>query len=163
MVKIIQVGIAQLGVVRAPDEIETRALGSCVGVAMYDVLTGTGGIAHAMLPDIGSARKGGRGNRAKFVDSALIDLLRLMERKGVKKENIKAKVAGGANMFPAFTVRGREHVGKRNSGAALSRLRKMGIPVVAEDTGGSEGRTIRLNAATGGLTVHSLAHGEKVI
>ncbi|MFH1791757.1 MAG: chemotaxis protein CheD [Candidatus Omnitrophota bacterium] len=159
----IRVGMAQLAVAKYPDNLETQALGSCVGVALYDPYIRVGGILHAMLPAMSYATAKSRGNTAKFVDTAIDELLGKMVEHGASKEHIKAKIAGGANMFPDIS-RGKEgHIGMRNVDAAKARLLKLGIKVIAEETGGSFGRTIILDSATGKLRVRTLTYGEKEI
>jgi len=48
--KQIIVGIADMKVGSGNDEIVTYALGSCIGVCMYDEIVQAGGMLHAMLP-----------------------------------------------------------------------------------------------------------------
>ena len=79
----------------------------------------------------------------------------------IKKDLIRAKLAGGANMFPDISRS--DHIGKRNVDAAKKALTELRIPLIAEDTGGTYGRTIVLDTATGKLKVRSLARGEKEI
>ena len=51
MSNMIKVGIADMKICQVPDKITTIGLGSCVGVAMYDGITGIAGLLHIMLPD----------------------------------------------------------------------------------------------------------------
>ena len=50
MSKTVTVGISDLNVVKAPDTLVTYALGSCVGICMYDPVTKVAGLSHIMLP-----------------------------------------------------------------------------------------------------------------
>lgn len=158
-----RVAMAQLAVAKSPDFIETQALGSCVGIVLYEPYAKVGGIAHAMLPDVNFAKESSRGNPAKFVNTAIEQLLNTMIEQGANKKYIKAKLAGGANMFPDITREDTMHIGKRNSDAAKEYLDKMKISIVAEETGGSVGRTITLDTDTGKLRVRSIAQGEREI
>lgn len=164
MADIIRVGMAKLAVARAPTGLETQALGSCVGIVLYDSYTKTGGMAHVMLPDIELAKESSRGNPAKFANTAIDVLVEKMEKMGVVKRHIEAKLAGGANMFPDISTKDpSEAIGNRNIESARARLLEIGIPIVAEDVGGSVGRTISLNTTTGDLIVRCIRQGEKVI
>lgn len=163
MAESIRVSMAHLAVAKAPDKIETQALGSCVGVVLYDPYAKVGGISHAMLPDVNDAKEGSRGNLAKFVNTALEMLLSKMIDAGANPKYVKAKLAGGANMFPDISKENSPHIGRRNTDAARMYLTKVKIPIVAEDVGGSCGRTIVLDTVTGKLKVRTIAHGEKEI
>lgn len=159
----IRVGISQLSIAKSPDSLETQALGSCVAVVLYDSCAKIGGLAHTMLPDQSSAKKSSRDDLAKFVDTATEELLRIMIKNGARKDLIKAKLVGGANMFPDIAVPDKLHIGKRNSDTAKMKLEELGIKLVAEDTGGSLGRTVILDTATGDLLVRTIRFGEKII
>ena len=50
--KKIVVGMGDMGVCNDPDsEVVTYALGSCIGLAVYDPHVGAGGLIHYMLPE----------------------------------------------------------------------------------------------------------------
>jgi len=159
----IHVGMAQMAIARSPDQLMTQALGSCVGVVLYDSRHKIGGMVHAMLPDVNDAKESSRGNLAKFVNTAVEELLNLMIKDGARKELIDAKLAGGSNMFPSISKPGTLHVGRRNAEAAKKQLEALKIRIIAEDTGGSVGRTIILDTTTGILKVKTAAYGEKEI
>ena len=46
----VNVGIADLNVVKYPDVLATYALGSCVGICLYDHKAKIAGMAHILLP-----------------------------------------------------------------------------------------------------------------
>ncbi len=163
MSDIIYVGMAQFKVVGRPDKIETQALGSCVGTVLFDQSTGMGGISHAMLPDVNEAKETSRGNLGKFVNTAVPKLLDEMLERGANRILIRAKLAGGANMFPDISRGGAPHIGQRNVSAAKKALAELRIPIVADETGGVYGRTIILDTMTGLLNVRSVFHGEKEV
>ncbi|MDP6685333.1 MAG: chemotaxis protein CheD [Candidatus Omnitrophota bacterium] len=158
----IRVGMAQLAIAKSPDRLETQALGSCVGTVLYDSYSKIGGISHAMLPDIAESKTSSRGNLAKFVNTALEQLVDKMIRHGARKKNIKARLVGGVNMFPDIKIY-LLHIGKRNTDAARLYLEKADIQIIAEEIGGNFGRTITLDTETGSLHVRTIAHGEKEI
>jgi len=155
--------MSHYGIAKSPDRLETQALGSCVGIALYDPQTKLGGIAHPMLPDMSVSKKSARANLGKYVNTAIELLIEKMEEEGAHKRSIKAKLTGGANMFPDLLGKDTIHIGQRNIEAAKKQLEVINIPIVAEDTGGSLGRTIILDTKTGRLCVRTVAHGEREI
>ena len=159
---VVRVGIAEGGAVAHPDTISTLGLGSCVGVTLYDEKKRIGGMVHVMLPSSELAR-GAAFNRAKFADSAVPDLLGQMIRSGADQRRIKAKLAGGAQMFSYGGEDSLLKIGSRNVEACKKALNSLGIPIVAEDTGGSWGRTIELITETGMLEVRAIGRDKKQI
>lgn len=157
----IKVGMADLNTCKYPDSITTLGLGSCVGIVLYDPVTKIGGLAHAMLPD--SKLINNNQNIAKFVDTGLNKLLEDMIQLGAKRYKIRAKLAGGAQMFKFDTTNDLMKIGQRNAEAAKLALKELRIPLVAEDTGENYGRTIELDTATGDLLIKSIGKGKKVI
>ena len=157
---IIVVGMADLKVAKSPDILTTLGLGSCVGITLYDKLKKIGGLAHVMLPTY----KGYEGqNIAKFADSAIIELVNQLSRIGAARTQLVAKLAGGAHMFGRTQSNDMLKIGERNAAASLAILKQLGIPVQANDTGGSHGRTIELYIDTGALKIRSVGAGEKFI
>lgn len=157
---LIVVGMADLNVAAAPDVLTTLGLGSCVGVAIYDKLMLIGGLAHIMLPN--SSGYGGQ-NRAKFADTAIIDLINKMGKLGAKRSTLVAKLAGGAHMFSGTSAKNVLKVGERNVAACSQILKFLKIPILANETGGNYGRTIELYTETGALKIKTVGHGEKII
>ncbi|GKV67822.1 chemoreceptor glutamine deamidase CheD [Sporosarcina sp. NCCP-2716] len=158
---VVRVGIADLNIVKEPDTIRTSGLGSCVGVVLYDERRKVAGMVHVMLPD-SSLGKGGPLNAAKFADTGIYALMERLKAEGVRPMALKAKIAGGSQMFQfgsSDTVR----IGPRNVEAVKQELRRLSIPLVAEDTGGSSGRTIEFDPATGVLNVRTVNQGTKEI
>jgi len=155
--------MAQLAVTKSPDRIETQALGSCIGIVLYEPFKKIGGLSHAMLPDMNDVKEDSRTNPAKFVNTAIEKLLKEMTKEGANKMLIEAKLVGGANMFPDISKEASLHIGRRNADAAKDYLNKAGISVIAEDVGGSRGRTISLDTETGRLKVRTVAQGEAEI
>lgn len=69
MGQMIKVGMADLNICKFPDALTTLGLGSCVGVALYDVDKKIGGMIHVMLPD--STKFKVVSNPAKFADPGI--------------------------------------------------------------------------------------------
>ncbi|MBO8155214.1 MAG: chemotaxis protein CheD [Bacillaceae bacterium] len=160
--EVVKVGIADLNVVRAPGVIRTSGLGSCVGVVIYDQAKQIAGLAHVMLPD-SSLSKGKTLNKAKYADTAIKELLDLLMKEGAKKYALRAKMAGGAQMFQFSTGGDMMRIGPRNVEAVKKQLDIFRIPIVAEDVGGKNGRTIEFNPETGMLNIRTVNKGVKDI
>ncbi|MCL2226454.1 MAG: chemotaxis protein CheD [Oscillospiraceae bacterium] len=156
----IVVGMADLKVAKAPDILTTLGLGSCIGITLYAPAKKVGGMAHIMLPTY----KGFEGqNIAKFADSAIIELVNQIARLGAPRASLVAKIAGGAHMFGRSQNNDMLKIGERNAAASLAILKQLGIPIKANDTGGTHGRTIELHVETGALKIRTVGAGEKFI
>jgi len=157
---VIVVGMADLKVAKSPDVLTTLGLGSCIGITLYCGAKKVGGMAHVMLPTY----KGFEGqNIAKFADSAIIELVNQLSRMGAQRGALIAKIAGGAHMFGRSQNNDMLKIGERNAAASIAILKQLGIPIKANDTGGSHGRTIELYLETGQLKIRSVGAGEKFI
>jgi chemotaxis protein CheD len=139
----------------------TIGLGSCVGIALFDNVNKIAGLAHAMLPD--SAKIQNNSNTAKFVDTATTALIDEMIRLGAKKPLIKAKLAGGAQMFEVESKNEAMRIGDRNVEAAIKILREMYIPILAAQTGENFGRTVKFDASDGKMLIKTIGHGTLTI
>ncbi|WP_042471955.1 chemotaxis protein CheD [Bacillus ndiopicus] len=155
---IVKVGIAQMDVVKAPNTIRTSGLGSCVGVVIYDETKQIAGLIHVMLPD-SSLGKVDATNVAKFADTGIKALLDLLKAEGVQTFKLKAKIAGGAQMFQFTSDKSSMRIGPRNVEAVKNELNKYKIPLISEDTGGNSGRTIEFNPATSKLNIRTVNRG----
>lgn len=150
-----------MNVVKYPDTIRTSGLGSCVGVVLYCESKKVAGMLHVMLPD-SNLGKSDRMNVAKFADTGVYALMELLKSEGIRPWSLKAKIAGGAQMFQfgsSETIR----IGPRNVEAVKNELKRLSIPIISEDTGGTSGRTIEFNPLTAMLTVRTVNLGTKEI
>lgn len=160
MSKII-VGMADLNVTKSPNILTTLGLGSCVGIALYDLTTKVAGLAHIMLPD--STKLQNNKNIAKFADTAMAKLVADMVKLGANKARLQAKIAGGAQMF-AFNSRNDEmRIGDRNVEATLKLLKQYGIPLIAYEVGANYGRTVELYAEDGKFLIKTIGHGNRIL
>lgn len=155
----IKVAMADLKVGRAPDTLISYGLGSCVGIAIYDSATQIGGLAHIMLPD--SLQSRGGDNPAKFADTAIPILIRQMIQLGAVQKRLVAKIAGGSQMFNFSDSNDILRIGERNAAAVKTVLKTAGIKLLAEDIGGSHGRTVELILASGVYKVKTIDKGNK--
>ena len=156
------IGISDMNVVKGTGSIITYALGSCVGVAMYDSTKKIAGLAHIMMPS--SKEIVDRNiNVMKYVDTAIPELLKKMERIGASALNITAKVAGGAEMFSIAGASNRFNIGERNIEAVKIALQHMRIRIVSHDVGANYGRTVELFAENGIYRIKAISKGTKDI
>lgn len=161
MSEIIKVGMADLKTCLSPNGITTLGLGSCVGIAIRDPATKVGGLAHVMLPDSTAIRQ--NNNIYKFADTGITELVRLMELAGAKRSRMVAKIAGGAQMFSFQNKSDLVRVGERNVEASKKKLKELGIPILAQDTGDSYGRTVIFYPETGDFVIRAVGRDERII
>lgn len=150
----IVVKMAEMAVVKRNPKrpvILKTTLGSCVGVILADRKKGISGLAHIMLPEqIANDEVPG-----KYVDTAVPELLARMTEEGAEG-GIEAFVVGGACMFRTERGTAFTDIGKRNLEAASKTIRRLKIPIIYEDTGGSHGRTVIFNCESAEVTVRTL-------
>lgn len=161
MSEVIKVGMADMRICSAPDAVTTLGLGSCIGIAIRDPGTGIGGLVHIMLPD--STEIKNNSNRPKFADTGIEDLVNAIVRKGANRSRLVAKIAGGAQMFAFGGKSDMIRVGERNVVASKKKLSELRIPLLAEDTGKTYGRTVVFYPETGDFRIRSVGLPEKVI
>lgn len=154
MGNMIKVGMADMNYCHAPDAITTLGLGSCVGVVLFDSNTKIAGLVHIMLPDSTKIRN--NDNCAKFADTGIDEMVRQVVAAGASRAALKAKIAGGAQMFAFSSENDLLRVGARNVEAVKEKLASLHIPILAEDTGNSYGRTIEFYPETGELLVKAV-------
>lgn len=159
---VVKVGIADINIVKAPQTIRTSGLGSCVGVVLYDDNIQIAGMVHIMLPD-SSLGRSETINTAKFADTGVLALINLLKQEGMSVTKLRAKIAGGAQMFQFSSSRDTMRIGPRNVEAVKEYLKKYSIPLVSEDTGGNSGRTIEFDPLTKLLNVRTVNQGVKNI
>jgi chemotaxis protein CheD len=128
----------------AGDTLVTLGLGSCIGLVLLDRRMGVAGLAHVVLPDSGGHTEV---NRFKFADHAVPELINRVCALGARRPMLEAVLVGGASMFAA--IGGSMEVGARNEAAVKAHLATARIRVHASATGGSRGRTVRVDPKTG--------------
>lgn len=152
---VVEVGVGEWVVGCEPQRLLTQALGSCVGVTLWDAQTRRGAMGHVMLPaPVDSSL---RGDMRRFASHAIPGMASQLHNLGVPTARLVAKLTGGAAMFHGESAVA--HIGSRNLDEVKRQLSLLRIPVVAEDTGGSHARTIELHLDTGLLLVRSYRYG----
>lgn len=143
METVVHMGEAQVSST-AGDSLACIGLGSCIGLALVDRRRGIAGLAHVMLPE---ATQPDPPLPHKYADLAVPSLVELMLATGARRTRLEAAVAGGAAMFKFGTGSGQE-IGQRNLAAITRLVQGARIPIVAADTGGHIGRTLRVRVGT---------------
>ena len=158
--KPVVVGIADMKMVNGDAKVITYALGSCIGICLYDPKLKLAALVHIMLP---LNMEAGRKNPLKYADTGIRETLKAMQAKGAMKSRITAKCAGGAKMFEVAGKGALGNIGQRNIESVHTILKMEGIHLVAEDVGGGVARTLTFDAATGMATVQSYCKPVKTI
>jgi chemotaxis protein CheD len=127
-------------------------LGSCVGIILRDAERHIGGLAHIMLP----ARQRDDKMEGKYADTAIPALLRRLLKSGGCQSSLQALLIGGAQMFPMGNEK-LASIGDQNVRASRRILEENRIPIVFEDTGGTSGRSVLFDNATGQVSVKTLS------
>ena len=155
------VKIADMKVVQGTSGIiVTHALGSCIGVAIYDPRAKVGGILHYLLPESSLNKAKAQANPLTFGDTGIPLLFKEAYAKGANKRSIIVKLAGGAEILES---KGNFNIGKRNYMIARKLFWKNGVLIRGEDVGGTISRSLSLDLATGKVVVKSPGMGEKVL
>ena len=157
---LVTVGIADLNVVTAPGSLVTYALGSCVGICLYDADKKIAGLAHIMLPLSKDAVQGAD-NKRRYADTGIMELIQTMNLKGSATARMVAKIAGGAQMFNANSAV--FNIGERNVEAVKKVLNSYRIRIIAEETGLNFGRTVFFHADTGIMEVRAATKETKFV
>jgi len=148
MSDIITVGVAQVRYSSSPSVLRT-ILGSCVGICIYDRVKKIGGMAHVLLPTSQKSII----NPEKYADTAIPLLVRELLKQGGRKENMSAKITGGASMFKFGSNIALGQIGDRNVEQTKLELQKLGIPILVEEVGGNLGRVIDFFLTDGHMKV----------
>ncbi len=149
--KFIHTGEIHIGI--KPTQIIT-VLGSCVAVCLYDRVEQLGGMNHYELP----LWNGNGLQSPKYGNIAIERLVDGMLNIGCRKENLEAKVFGGACQFDISSEA--LMVGRKNILVARELLKEYHIPITAADTGGLKGRHVMLNSDTGKVLMSYLKQEE---
>jgi chemotaxis protein CheD len=160
MPEIIRIGMAEMAVAKAPGQIVTLGLGSCIGICAYDKITQIGGMAHIMLPSSLISQDTANSNPAKFADLAIPRLISGMVELGAVQNRIDIKIVGGAEMFLVADRDEHYSVGKRNILATENTCRELGLNISAKSIGGNIGKSVTLDLTTGEVHVKTLTAHE---
>jgi chemotaxis protein CheD len=146
------VGVGDLKVSnREEDVLITYALGSCLGITLYDPVARVGGLLHVMLPSSENHQEKARQNPYMFVDTGVPRLFQECYKLGARKERSIIRVAGGA------AAKNEEEdsfqIGKNNFLMLRKLFWKNGVLIATQQVGGKDSRTLWLEMATGEVTL----------
>jgi chemotaxis protein CheD len=127
------------------DELVALGLGSCIGLAVVDRRAGVAGLAHIVLPESHPGDDAG-----KYADTAVPALVERMRQAGAVVRRMEAAIVGGARMFD---MSGALDIGARNEQAVRAALLRSRVALRAAETGGHQGRTLRIDVDGGVVSV----------
>ena len=138
----------EIFIAREPTVIST-VLGSCVSVTMFNPRHMVGGMCHALLP--GSDESSGN-DAFRFVDTAILYLVRGFTSLGIKRADIEVKLFGGSDVLDARVGENiPATIGTQNVERAREIIRREHLILVAEDVRGKQGRKLFFHTNTGGV------------
>jgi chemotaxis protein CheD len=138
------------------DMLVTHALGSCLGLTVYDPVAQVGGLLHAMLPLSNINPQKAQANPAMFVDTGVPLLFKALYEQGALKNRMWVKAAGCGNPLTKNEI---FKIGERNYTVLKKLLWKNNILLKSEDVGGSSSRTVHFDLSSGQVVISS--NGEK--
>jgi chemotaxis protein CheD len=154
MKNVVAVGDMKIG--QKSDTIVTHALGSCLGLMVYDPVAKIGGLLHAMLPLSKINPEKAEVNPYMFVDTGVPMLFKALYDIGGQKSRMIIKAAGCGNPLGKNEM---FKIGERNYTVLKKLLWKNNILLESEDIGGALSRTVHFNIATGQTIISS--NGQK--
>lgn len=149
------VGMGQV-VAGGPPQGLKAIVGSCIALTLHHARLKKGVLAHIVLPD-SAGRSSAPG---KFADTAVAKMLETFAELGAPACSLSAKMAGGANMFGGS---GPLQIGRANEAAIVRLLQAAGIRIIAQDTGGTNGRRVLFDCGTGRMIVESAGQPSKTL
>ncbi len=161
MPNMVNVGLGEQAISRDPQDILVAyGLGSCLGIGMYDPITRTGGLLHAVLPEHLNGNVAAPG---KFVDTGISSLIDGMTKAGADRRRLVVWMAGGANMILSPAMTRTFDIGNRNIQMAYRVFDLLNMRLSGQEVGGNIGRTVRLYVSEGRMTVRMVGQQEHVI
>jgi chemotaxis protein CheD len=142
--------------------IVTHALGSCLGIAVYDPVVRVAGLLHIMLPDASNSPERAAQNPLTFVDTGVPRLFRAAYALGAEKARMELYVVGGATMqhLTASEAEDVFQIGRRNILALRKLLWRNNVLIRRQLVGGSQSRTMQIAVADGAVRV--VSNGKEV-
>jgi chemotaxis protein CheD len=152
----LHVGQGEHHVSGEPDLLLSTILGSCVAACLRDERIAVGGMNHFLLPESGG-NSSDPAAASRYGAHAMELLINSILRAGGRRENMTAKVFGGARMFDDL-----QNIGGNNAAFAEKFLRDEGIPIVSSCLGGRSARRIHYWPATGKAMVRAVEDAEGI-
>jgi chemotaxis protein CheD len=146
------VGVGDANVLQGNGMLVTHALGSCLGLTIYDPINRIGGMLHAMLPLASINPEKAAANPDMFVDTGAAAILGKIFAAGSRKADLQLRAAGCANPLAAG---GEFRIGERNLEVLRKFLHVNGLRLSGMSCGGTTSRTLYFDVATGGVVMQS--------
>lgn len=143
--------VADMKIGQNEDVLVTHALGSCLGLMVYDPEVQIGGLLHAMLPLSKINREKAEANPFMFVDTGVTELFGKLYELGGKKSRFEVKAAGCASPLGGNEM---FKIGERNYLVLKKLLWKNNVLITAEDIGGTASRTVYFDISKGIITIN---------
>ncbi|MFZ1201236.1 MAG: HDOD domain-containing protein, partial [Desulfobacterales bacterium] len=118
-------------------------LGTCVGVAVFDAISGVGGLIHLLLPE--PAGSAGERTDTRYATTGMPFFLAALAEAGAVHGQLAAVIAGGALVGPLSAADLDLNIGGRTAELVESILAAEGIPIVHSETGGFFTCSLRLD------------------
>ncbi len=146
------VAVADMKTGHNGDILITHALGSCLGLMVYDPVLKIGGLLHAMLPLSKINPRKAKEKPFMFVDTGVPMLFKELYEEGAQKERLLVKATGcGQPMGKNKMFK----IGERNHTILKKLFWKNSILLDAEDIGGTDSRTVSFDLSTGQVIISS--------
>lgn len=142
-------------VVSKPTRLATL-LGSCVSVCLQNTHFGVASMNHFMLPSQG--RYNDAESVGRYGDTAIHEMLRRALAIDTNRRHYRAHIYGGGAVISDFRQEGTQGIGASNIAMARRILADKGIPIVAENVGGTHGRRIQFNTADGNIQCNDVSN-----
>ena len=139
--------------------LSTYALGSCVGVVIYDPVVRAGGLLHLMLPESSISPEKAATQPAMFADTGLPLLFRSLAGLRAERARLRLFVAGGACVLSGHDA---FKIGERNVRSTLDYLARQGFAIRNPVVGGTVNRTIHLEIGSGAMTLKTPTASESL-
>ncbi len=147
---VVLVGDMKVG--RSDDILVTHALGSCLGLMIYDPDAKVGGLLHAMLPLSKINPQKADANPFMFVDTGVPRLFKSVYELGGKKNRMIVKAAGCGRPLSNNEM---FKIGERNYIVLKKILWKNNVLLESEDIGGMASRTVHFELSSGRVIISS--------
>jgi chemotaxis protein CheD len=154
---VIAVGLGDLFVSKTEDLV-AYSLGSCIGICLWDPIAKIAAMSHVVLPT--APASGPVATPGKFGDTAVPAMLEALLRAGAQKFRLQCKIAGGAAVLAIGGGGSLPKIGERNIESVKAALAHVNIRIIGEETGGNQGRTVRLEPPSGRVLVRTVRGSE---
>ena len=151
--------VADMKLGKAGDVLVTHALGSCLGLMVYDPEARVGALLHAMLPLSKINPEKAANNPYMFVDLGVPKMFKELYCLGGEKSRLVVKAAGCGQPLGKNEI---FKIGERNFTILKKLLWKNNVLLAADDVGGPSGRTVHFDISTGEVQISSNGSVSKI-